>query len=1323
MHKRKILTSTIGKLLLISAPAFMFVGCADDGDRGPQGTAGQDGAPGADGQAGVDGQDGTSAAVAITGFVQDGPVAGGKIFVFTAETIQAAMAAASADGVTDRAAALDAASPLTVINRNPADGQLYRFSAPAMYSGQPLFLVFDNAGATDMTFDDVPFNMESVAMVAESGTFQQVNINPFTTMIAQQVRAQLADDTTTDQIAGFITAAADNVVKANAGSVSPSFPAGGKPISGLDGDLLATASTEIGSIVRSSVKFGDLTREDVLRVLTHDAVDGAIDGNVPAGFELPANLQGLRGNEIVNAVDSGVPASSEDTTVRSPFHTAEQHMVLAEGLSAEFLTRDVAISADQFSWYPAENPTHQIWCIEVTVGFTADPTQRNPGVQRVDLATGEVETILRGMTRCDGLRTTPWGTILATEESGDGAAYEILDPLTTTEVVITDRGAAGAPATIVDAQGAATNLVAKREKLPTMAWEGLFVLSNGVVVGGDELRPGSYELSLDNVGTEVSFGGDTDGGALFKFVPTTLHDGSAITTLAQSPLVDGSTHALQVSCQSSRQQFGQGCEIGNASWIPIADPSNARELANIGGATGYYRPEDLHIDPDYSNPDNADEIRFCFANTGNPGAQNWGEVLCGTDSAPATADPDDRTVEITRFIEGDAELHAPDNLAFQPGTGILYVIEDRGRGDIWACLPDGPDQGLTSDGCVRVLSLNDPTTEPTGFEFNADGTEAWFAIQHSRSNPNFNIVDNFPTDDIVRVTGFKTPTATQDDRTALAQAASQSLYGFGAPITASNPDTVDRVADLRDETTGITIDAGADAMSTDDDVVSFTTNTFGLGEDASAYVNVAEGLTATFLTRTASEWWDMHDFYPKGDSPTHLIGCIEETRAIVDDGTDNKWKPSVQRVDLVTGEIETIVRGMTRCDGIRSTPWGTVLATEEAGDGAAYEILDPLTSTNVVVIERGLAGEAATILQGNADGIATAGVSADASAEVIKRIDLPTMAWEGFFVLESGVVVGGDELRPGSYEQFFLTSGIRADEDDSTSLLSNGDTDGGAIFKFIPATPRTASGNIASLDESPLVGGSTYAMQVSCRDSRQQSGQGCEIGNAAWIAVDEDNARVDANHKGATGYYRPEDMHIDPTWSDSNNPEAVRFCWANTGNSGARQVGEVVCGVDYAPLTATPEDRTVVVNRFVEGDDSTGMNAPDNLAFQPGTGILYVIEDDSDGDIWACLPDGADRDIKTDGCVRMLSIAIQGAEPTGFAFTPDGKTAYVSIQHASGTVLHDNTDTDDLIKIDGFDTNVDFSTFGADYESKLHTDAEALYGVKGPLAESSTVGL
>ncbi len=123
--------------------------------------------------------------------------------------------------------------------------------------------------------------------------------------------------------------------------------------------------------------------------------------------------------------------------------------------------------------------------------------------------------------------------------------------------------------------------------------------------------------------------------------------------------------------------------------------------------------------------------------------------------------------------------------------------------------------------------------------------------------------------------------------------------------------------------------------------------------------------------------------------------------------------------------------------------------------------------------------------------------------------------------------------------------------------------------------------------------------------------------------------------------------------------------------------------MDSAPDQGTSQ-RTVTVNRFVEGD--ADFNAPDNFAFQPKTGNHYVIEDNPNGDIFACLPDGGDHDIKTDGCVKILSVKDSSAEPTGFKFSADGRTAYLSIQHSNDGLMSkfDDYATDDIIKITGF---------------------------------------
>lgn len=441
----------------------------------------------------------------------------------------------------------------------------------------------------------------------------------------------------------------------------------------------------------------------------------------------------------------GTPLKESAAPTSGPYRTAAQkasdQVLLADGLRAEYVTRNAGNNADMFAFWPNDdNPTHLIFCIE---GGRQDlgtflpgglVKKLNPAVQRIKLSDGSVETILRGTTSCDGIRRTPWQTILATEETSDGGAYEIINPLNQTDHTITDRTLG----TIVDPNGLPSLSIVKRTALPRIAFEGIGITPEGVVYAGDELRPGTPA--------------NADGGAMFKFVPAVPRISSGpVGSLSESPLAAGNVYVLQVSCQNSTQQFGQGCEIGNGAWINVS-AANARADANLVGATGYYRPEDLELDDMFAGPG----ARFCWTNTGLAEGGNYGEVLCGVDSAPLTASAAQRTVVVNRFVEGSPDMNQPDNFAFQPKTGNHYVIEDNPNGDIFACLPDGADRDIKTDGCVKILSVKDSSAEPTGFRFTADGKTAYLSIQHS-DDSNMSKIDDYATDDIIKITGFRIP--------------------------------------------------------------------------------------------------------------------------------------------------------------------------------------------------------------------------------------------------------------------------------------------------------------------------------------------------------------------------------------------------------------------------------------------------------------------------------------------------------------------------------------------------------------------------------------
>jgi len=285
-------------------------------------------------------------------------------------------------------------------------------------------------------------------------------------------------------------------------------------------------------------------------------------------------------------------ASETVSVPRAVGQTAKSLVKVATGLTAEIVTRKAANNSDMMAFWPSDtNPTHIVTCIEAgnsVVGtFPSGQQKLIPSVQTVNLKTGDVKTILRGMIGCDGIRRTPWNTIVATEEVDDGGLYEILNPLATVDQTLVARGAS---ATLDMSGNPVSGQVEFRGALGKLAWEGLDLTKDGVVYYGDEERPGTS-------------GANSDGGSMFKFVPSTVWDATTpVTSLSQSPLVDGAIYAFQASCQgrtsSSFPQFGQGCEIGEGAWVKV-DSANLRQSANNNSATGYYRPEDGHFDPMY----------------------------------------------------------------------------------------------------------------------------------------------------------------------------------------------------------------------------------------------------------------------------------------------------------------------------------------------------------------------------------------------------------------------------------------------------------------------------------------------------------------------------------------------------------------------------------------------------------------------------------------------------------------------------------------------------------------------------------------------------
>src|SRR5262245_45371594 len=109
-------------------------------------------------------------------------------------------------------------------------------------------------------------------------------------------------------------------------------------------------------------------------------------------------------------------------------------------------------------------------------------------------------------------------------------------------------------------------------------------------------------------------------------------------------------------------------------------------------------------------------------------------------------------------------------------------------------------------------------------------------------------------------------------------------------------------------------------------------------------VTVADGLSVSLVSDKVGLATDQLTFYPDATSPTHLFFCNE-----VEQG-DYEGAPSFQRLDLATGEVTDMLTGLDDCDASRLTPWGTILASEEAeNEGLLVEILDPLNVSDVSI--------------------------------------------------------------------------------------------------------------------------------------------------------------------------------------------------------------------------------------------------------------------------------------------------------------------------------------------------------------------------------------
>jgi hypothetical protein len=306
-------------------------------------------------------------------------------------------------------------------------------------------------------------------------------------------------------------------------------------------------------------------------------------------------------------------------------------------------------------------------------------------VSVVDLQTGTASILAQdtSWTALDGIRWTPWKTVVFAEETAGGRFFEIFlnDDMVTGTVV--DRPAVG-----------------------RLAHEGIDIDAAGNIYVVDEHRGLSEGCAI----------GTPCGGGVYKFVPDTRGD-----------LSSGSLYVLRVIDNADLEGVGQ------AEWAGPIDPLNARQSGSEFGGTSYQRPEDLEI------IGNTLYVAITEGTRDQFGDQDYdGRVIAIDLNSMMVTDfiKPGMNVPVEISTPGNPGFQTgfdnPDNLAESP-DGKLIIVEDNVPSDIWFAGKDHDNDGM-ADGVWLFGSLSDPGAEGTGIYFGKDPKTLFVNVQHSAAD-------------------------------------------------------------------------------------------------------------------------------------------------------------------------------------------------------------------------------------------------------------------------------------------------------------------------------------------------------------------------------------------------------------------------------------------------------------------------------------------------------------------------------------------------------------------------------------------------------------
>ncbi len=293
----------------------------------------------------------------------------------------------------------------------------------------------------------------------------------------------------------------------------------------------------------------------------------------------------------------------------------------------------------------------------------------NGSLSVVDLETGAAEVLVQraDFNRLDGLRWTPWGTLLFAEETAGGRLFEaILDP--------------NDPSRVID--------VVERTEVGVMRHEGIEALPDGTVFVIDELN----------------------GGSIYKFVPTKRGD-----------LSDGQLYALRLTGLTDAQQPWNPAtyrnKVGGFEWVALdmaAVVGDTDAAANAVSATEFGRPEDVEVIGSTLYVANTSEDRVVAIDLNQ-------QILTSYVQAGVN-------VPVENAGAGATGFNNPDNLAQGP-EGALWIVEDNYLSDVWVAWKDRNHDG-NADSVEQFASLKDTGAEISGIYFGKDPRTLFLNVQH-----------------------------------------------------------------------------------------------------------------------------------------------------------------------------------------------------------------------------------------------------------------------------------------------------------------------------------------------------------------------------------------------------------------------------------------------------------------------------------------------------------------------------------------------------------------------------------------------------------------